>query len=78
MNEKKIARIAYEACREWDKMSGNLVAAPWKEASQSVKDHALEMVQYHLATPFNALCDHRETTHLFRAAVMTLTNEDSQ
>lgn len=78
MNEKKIARIAYEACREWDKMSGHLVSVPWKEASRGAKDHALEMVQYHLATPFSALCDHRETTHLFRAVVMTLTNEDSQ
>ena len=78
MNEKKIARIAYEACREWDKMNGHLVSVPWKDASQSVKDHALETVQYHLATPFSQLGDHRPTTHLFRAVVMTLTEEDSQ
>jgi len=77
MNEKKIARIAYEVCREYDKMRRRTDAVSWKDAPQATKDIALEMVRDNIAAS-HITCDDTPVNVVFRAVVLALTNEESQ
>lgn len=76
MNEKEIARIAYEACREYDKMVHDTFAVPWKDTSQDVKDMCLDLVRDNIA--IQSVSGDKSVNILFRAVVLALTNEDSQ